>query len=117
MVQKYILNYGVTTKTDGNGKIKVNESFSINDQVLFEIIPNKGYKVDKVVVTDSSGNVLTFHENTFTMPSTDVKIEATFVKEEKNPDTSDIAILACIIIIILGSAGTIYSTRKILWLK
>ena len=117
IVQKYILSYNVTSKTDGNGIIKVKEKFSASEKVLFEIIPNEGYKIDKIVVTDSSGNILTFHENTFTMPSTDVKIEATFIKEEKNPDTSDIAILACIIIIILGSAGTIYSTRKMLWLK
>ena len=51
------------------------------------------------------------------MPNANVTIEVSFVEEVKNSETADIAIMSCIIIIILGVIGTIYSIRKLSWLK
>ena len=49
------------------------------------------------------------------MPSTNVTIEAEFIKtqtEETNPETSDTAIIICLLIIISGIGLTYFNVRK-----
>lgn len=111
----YQLFYDIETKISGKGTIETIEQAGAGDNITFTVNPEKGYVLDKVVVTDKAGNKITFTDYTFTMPSYDVTIEVTFVPE--NPDTEDIAIIACIAIIICGIIGTIYSIRKIRWLN
>ena len=115
--QKYYFIHPIETKTDGNGKIEVIENSRYGEKVSFVITPNEGYQIDIIKVTDADGNVLTFTDNTFTMPNANVTIDVSFVEEVKNSETADIAIMSCIIIIILGVIGTIYSIRKLSWLK
>ena len=115
--QKYYFIHPIETKTDGNGKIEVIENSRYGEKVSFVITPNEGYQIDIIKVTDADGNVLTFTDNAFTMPNANVTIDVSFVEEVKNSETADIAIMSCIIIIILGVIGTIYSIRKLSWLK
>lgn len=102
--------HNIETKTDGNGKIeatKVNANFG--DEIRFTITPNPGFILSEVKVTDSKGNVLTFTDNTFTMPNADVTIEATFIVE--NPET--VAFISIILFIVLAiSATIIYRNKK-----
>ena len=112
---RYNVKYFIKTKIDGKGTIEVStDKTSAGDEVIFTITPEEGYILSKVKVIDSDGNVLTFTDNTFTMPSSDVTIEATFVPE--NPNTKDVAIVCCFIIIALGIFLTIRNIRKIKWL-
>ena len=67
--------------------------------VKFRIIPNAGYVLDYVKVTDANGNVVTFTSNTFTMSSADVTIEAVF-KRIVNPETATNIIGIALVIII-----------------
>lgn len=115
--QKYYFTHQIETKTDGNGTIEVIESSKFGESVTFVVTPKEGYVLSEVKVTDANGNVVTFTDNMFTMPNTDVVIEAIFVKENKNPNTADIAVISCVAIIVLGGIGTIYSIRKLSWLK
>ena len=87
-ITKYYFTYDILTKTDGKGTIKVIDSAKSGDGVTFEITPKEGYVLGVVKVTDKDGNVLTFTDYKFTMPSSDVTIEATFLPE--NPETSDL---------------------------
>ena len=73
--------------------------------------------IDVIKVTDSNGKEVTFTDYTFTMPSADVTIEVIFIEDKKNPETTDVAVIACIAIIVLGGIGTMYSIRKLSWLK
>ncbi len=115
-IEYYETPFNITIKTDGNGTIESTKvKASSGDEIKFTITPKEGYVLSVVKVTDSSGNVVTFKDNTFTMPSSDVTIEATFVPE--NPNTVDAAIIASIAVIICGSIGIIYSIRKIKWLN
>ncbi len=78
-VQIYNTSYVIATKTDGNGEIKVSTNIADSGTgVTFEIIPKEGYVLSEVKVTDSEGNVVTFTDYKFTMPSADVTIEAKF---------------------------------------
>ncbi|MGN1372265.1 MAG: hypothetical protein ACI4XM_08335 [Candidatus Coprovivens sp.] len=93
---KYYFTYDIETKTDGNGTIKAITSSIPGEPVTFEITPIDGYEIGLIKVTDANGNVITFTSNTFTMPSSDVTIEATFVAS--NPNTSDYIMYLLIII-------------------
>ena len=53
------------------------------------------------------------------MPSADVTIEATFVKEQivVNPETSAFAIIVAIIIALIGGITFINTKKELTWLK
>ena len=114
---RYMLNYFITTVTDGKGNVEIVESSEAGKEITFKVTPEKGYELKEVKITDANGNIIIFTENTFTMPSSDVTIEVTFVESKKNPETADVAVIACLAIIILGGIGTIYSIKKLSWLK
>ena len=96
--------YFVDTVTDGNGIVTISKDvYDPNEQVTFVVTPKKGYVLGSVKVTDANGNVIVFTDYTFTMPSADVTIDATFVKAGVNPNTKDniiivIALLAIALI-------------------
>lgn len=104
------LVYSVTTKTDGNGTIESTHVHAEKGEVIkFVITPNEGYVLSEVKVTDENGNVITFTENTFTMPEANVTIEATFTVENSETSTSNI-IIATIFLII--SCTIFYKFKK-----
>ena len=110
----YYIPLNISTKVEGKGKIEVVESARNGEQVTFKITPEEGYVLGVVKVTDSDGNVLTFTSNTFTMPSSNVTIEATFIPE--NPETSDIKIIVLSVILIIGSIIGFINFKKVKWL-
>lgn len=110
----YYIPLNISTKVEGKGKIEVVESAHNGEHVTFKITPEEGYVLGVVKVTDADGNVLTFTSNTFTMPSSDVTIEATFVLE--NPNTADIKIILLSIVLIVGSVIGFINFKKVKWL-
>lgn len=92
--------YSIKTTQSGKGQVIVKKSAYGGEEVTFEIVPEEGYVLGVVKVTDANGNILTFTSNTFTMPSSDVTIEVIFLPE--NPDTKDITIIIFSIFIISG---------------
>ena len=92
--------YSIKTTQSGKGQVIVKKSAYGGKEVTFEIVPEEGYVLGVVKVTDANGNILTFTSNTFTMPSSDVTIEVIFLPE--NPDTKDITIIIFSIFIISG---------------
>ena len=121
------LKYRITTKTDGNGKIEVEDTASGNDEVKFKIIPNKGFALKSLrVITDSGEEVefseeeliknedgtVSFSDNKITMPFDNVTIEASWEKigapvaptsaeAMKNPNTA--AATPAIYCVLLGA--------------
>lgn len=95
----------------------IKEAFA-DDEVTITI--NKEYenKIDKIIVKDSNGHEINVKDNKFTMPASNVTIEAIY-KEEKeesnnssNPETSDLIItVSFITIIAFSSLIIIYFTR------
>ena len=118
-VQIYKPVYNIYTKTDGNGEIEVSQGTAdTGEGVTFEIIPNEGYTLGEVKVTDADGNVIKFTDYKFTMPSADVTIEAKFVKAAVvpiNPNTGD-AIITGIVILLISLIAVIlikYKEKKL----
>ncbi len=105
--------YNIETKvTDGKGTVKVIEVANSGDEITFEVTPEKGYVLDVVKVTDSDGNVLTFTDYTFTMPSADVLIEASFKKAPVSPNTVDSILVIGVLAIISGGLMFILRWKK-----
>jgi hypothetical protein len=114
-VIKLNLEYEVATKVEGKGNVKVINRSGAGEGVTFVVEPAKGYVLGVVKVTDALGNVIEFHDYTFTMPSSDVLIEVEFVKE--NPNTADIAIVTIIGLAIIFGIVLLNVNKKYKWLK
>ena len=111
---KLNLDYAVETKVEGQGEVKVISRSGAGGEVTFEVTPKPGYVLSEVKVTDALGNVVTFKDYTFTMPSSDVLIEVKFVPE--NPNTVDILFLVLPFVIIGGIAAAMMY-KKVSWLR
>lgn len=110
--------YTITTKTDGNGTIKSSTDIGYSgDKVTFTITPEKGYVLGIIKVIDGDGNIIKFTDNTFTMPSSNVIIEATFVLENPNTSTMTLLITSCLIIIAIGFYLTLKNVKKVKWIN
>ena len=89
--------YKVTTSAVSNGSVKTSVSAAAKGAtVTLTLSPDKGYTLDKLTVTDASGNSISTTKKsdtvyTFTMPASQVKVSVTYVKEDSTvvePTTS-----------------------------
>ena len=94
-------SYELTTSVGDHGSLTVDRYATEGDKVTIEVAPDQAYKLDDLSVTANGKDVeLTANSDgtyTFTMPSADVKISATFAEdpdwtepEEPATDVSDI---------------------------
>ena len=94
-------SYEISTDIGDNGAISVDRYATEGDKVTIDVTPDQAYKLDELVVTANGKDVeLTANSDgtyTFTMPSADVRITATFAEdpdwtepEEPVTDVSDI---------------------------
>ena len=96
-------SYEVFTSVGDNGTISVDRYATEGDKVTIDVTPDEAYLLDELVVT-ANGKEVELTDNgdgtyTFTMPSADVRISATFAEdpdwtepEEPATDVSDIFI-------------------------
>ena len=83
--------YNIESETDGNGSIDVVDKAYSNDVITFRVQARQNYVISSITIIDKDGNSVTYNQdqivqnddgtvsvNSFTMPSNDVKIVATF---------------------------------------
>ena len=98
-------SYELTTSVGDHGSLTVDRYATEGEKVTIDVTPDQAYKLDELVVTANGKDVeLTANGDgtyTFTMPSADVKITATFAEdpdwtpdepEEPTTDVSDLFI-------------------------
>ena len=84
--------YKVTTPSVANGGVNVSPSSPAKgDKVKITLSPNKGYKLDKLTVTDASGKTVSTTKTsdtvyTFTMPASQVTVGVTYVKADETTE-------------------------------
>ena len=84
--------YKVTTSSVANGGVNVTPSSPAKgDKVKITLSPNKGYKLDKLTVTDASGKTVATTKTsdtvyTFTMPASQVTVGVTYVKADETTE-------------------------------
>ena len=109
-VAKFKLEYDVEAVNSNNGEFTYESKIDEYDREYIElkITPNKGYVIDKIIVTDVNGKEIEVTDNKFYMPSSDVKVEVKYVNGEylPIPDTflgkSTTLILIGLILVSLG---------------
>ena len=95
-------SYELTTSVGDHGSLTVDRYATEGDKVTIDVTPDQAYKLDELVVTANGKDVeLTANSDgtySFTMPSADVKITATFAEDpdwtepepEPSTDVSDL---------------------------
>ncbi|MBQ3180092.1 MAG: InlB B-repeat-containing protein, partial [Firmicutes bacterium] len=83
----------VIEDTDDGDVVASSKSAKRNATVTLTVTADEGYELDELTVTDSKGNEITVKEKsngkyTFTMPSSKVTVDATFVAEDQD-DTAN----------------------------
>ena len=83
----------VIEDTDDGDVVASSKSAKRNATVTLTVTADKGYELDELTVTDSKGKEITVKEKsngkyTFTMPSSKVTVDATFVAEDQD-DTAN----------------------------
>lgn len=110
-VEAFDILHEVQTKVTGKGTITVVNTSVAGESVTYVVTPENGYVLGKVIITDEAGNIIETTENTFTMPTSSVTIEAIF--EPANPETEDITIMSLAIILLFGSILTLVNYRRL----
>lgn len=88
--------YAVSVPSVANGSVSVTPTSATKGAtVTITVKPNEGYELDKLTVTDQSGNRLSLNDQgngkyTFTMPSGKVNVGAAFSKIETAISFSDV---------------------------
>lgn len=83
--------YKVTTSAVNNGGVNASPSNAEKGATItITLSPNKGYKLDKLTVTDGSGKTVSTVKKsdtvyTFTMPASAVKVGVSYVKATETP--------------------------------
>ena len=86
-VAKFRLEFDVEAINSDNGGFIYERKIDEYDREYIEInvTPNKGYIIDKIIVTDVNGKEIEVTDNKFYMPSSDVKIEVKYKGGEYVP--------------------------------
>ena len=80
--------YKVTTSAANNGGVNVSPSSAVNGATItITLSPDKGYKLEKLTVTDNSGKSISTTKKsdtvyTFVMPASQVKVSVSYVKDD-----------------------------------
>ncbi len=82
--------YKITINESKNGKVTTEYSDAVvGEEVTITTIADKGYELDKLVVTYGDDKTVKVTKGKFLMPEGNVTITATFKVTAKNPDTVD----------------------------
>lgn len=88
-------SYEITVADTDNGTVSVDKYATEGEDVTINVTPDKGYKLDELTVTAGSKDVDVKDNGngtyTFTMPSSKVKVAATFVEDENYDDSITIS--------------------------
>lgn len=81
-------SYEIFSDDSDHGALDVDRYATEGEQVTITVLPDDGYALDEIVITDKRGEEIDFVDNgdgtiTFTMPSGDVTITATFAESDE----------------------------------
>lgn len=81
-------SYEIFTDDSEHGALDVDRYATEGEKVTITVLPDDGYALDEIVITDKHGEVIDFVDNgdgtiTFIMPSGDVTITATFAEADE----------------------------------
>ncbi len=82
--------YAVIVEQTEGGVVAVDkESAAAGAEVTITVTPEEGWELDAISVTTADGEAVEVEDGTFTMPASDVTVEATFKKKDSSSPDSD----------------------------
>ena len=77
--------YSITLDPEiANGTVTADKASAFEgDTVTLTVAPTEGYELDTLTVTDAEGNAVAVESNAFTMPASNVMVEATFAEAKE----------------------------------
>lgn len=83
--------YAINVTQPANGKVSTKPAAmaAAGTTVTLSAVPDKGYVLDKYIVTDANGDPVTVTNGQFKMPESAVTVTATFKPKQDQPDWSD----------------------------
>ena len=82
-----------TAKEILNGSVSSDKSMATQGtKILLAVSPDSGYELESLSATDASSNALEITDNCFTMPDTDVTVNATFKQSAKSAVSYNITV-------------------------
>ena len=108
---KLNIEYEIEKKVTGNGTITITPTAGAGQGVTIEVKPDKGYVLSEIKVIDEAGNIIKVTDYKFTMPTSNVLVEAVFIE---NPDTGGGFISALVIMgaLLLATLLLIFTDKK-----
>lgn len=103
--------YSIIKKETKEGIISVNDKAIAGTIVKLNITPKDGYLLKKIIIKDESDNKIEITDNSFTMPNSEVTIEAIFAKVA-NPETVAAWYLVLGIVLLISVATYIINKQK-----
>lgn len=100
-----VSQYTITCNSSTGGTVSATSPAYEGSTVTMTVTPETGYELNALTVTDGSGNEVTVTDNTFTMPSSDVTVTATWKKVTTYTYTVSTSTGSP-----TGTSGTYYST-------
>lgn len=115
-IADYHYNLSITYDNLPFGTVLTSDISNEYDEVPLTINPNSGYEIETIEIKDAYGNIIPLHNNTFTMPDTDVKINIAYKENVINPNTVDF-IYIIFIVLIISFILLRFFYKKFAWLK
>lgn len=114
LIYKYELN--IITNSPPYGTITVPNNADEFDTININVIPNSGYKLSSITLTNAYGNTITLTDNKFIMSDTDIYLQINYEETITNPNTVDLITIFTIILLITLIIGR-HFYKKYKWLK
>ena len=108
----YAMPYNISTNGSTGGMIKVNDSAYSNEKVYIDVKSKAGYKEGTISIKDSTGKEIALNKEdySFEMPTSNVTITSSFIKEANPTTNSTLYVIASVLILCIAG---VYFSRKI----
>ena len=116
IISSYIFDYKINNIENKYGTTSVEETEIPGNIVEISAMPNSGYVVSDVIVTNQYNEPITLENNKFIMPEGNVDIEVKYEELISNPETKDV-LVPLIIVGTISLLLIIKLYKKIKWIK
>ena len=90
VTNRRVYNISVASGSLRGGTVTASsETAFFGDMITLTAVPDEGYVLDRMTVTDADGNVIPLYDETFYMPDKDVYVTAEFVYDLSGDGTED----------------------------
>lgn len=115
-INVYTYTVNIQVLESSFGTLEIPNTAEPNTKITYTAIPNSGYELEGLIITDEYGNTYKTASSSFQVPSSDTKVLAVYKEKVNNPETVD-KIVLFIVAILTASVVVIYNYKKLKWIN